>query len=166
MTVENFAIYKIIEKCNEDLAISIKKAYEVAKNILDFVTAYFPDETDHKIEHSLRILKNIEEILLGDEIKGLAKEENIDSDLVEEKIGLNVEDLYFLVLGALFHDIGMCPDKETFKEIAKEVLGKDVTLKDFKYGRLSEEEVEEIRDYIKRNHGKISARMLSKDSLD
>jgi len=168
--IKDTILYKIIEKCNEDLARKVEEAYRIAYKILKNVKIYFPDETDHGIGHSLRIIWNIENLLIDDmnrnRLEKLIKRRKLENSQIKKEIGLSVYDLYFLILGALFHDIGMCPDRITFREIAKVVLDKDVSLDDWKSHRLSEEEVEKIRKYIKKMHGEISAKMVLADSLE
>ncbi|RLI78289.1 hypothetical protein DRP04_10310 [Archaeoglobales archaeon] len=151
-SVKDTVLYKIVERHNKKLAGNIEEAYEIANKILKRIEYYFPEETDHDISHSLRIIKNAE-ILLN--LK------NVPEGRIEDTVGLSVYDIYFLILGALFHDIGMVPDSETMKGIIKKVLGVEKNWRE-----LSDKERERVKKHIKKRHGELSALMLKKDSLE
>ena len=61
----------------------------VSQRMLTRYENYFPDFTDHTVLHTLDILELCNE-LIGDQLEKLS-----------------AEDLYVLMMGALFHDVGM-----------------------------------------------------------
>jgi hypothetical protein len=160
-SIEESGIYKLIRSVDPELAQNLIKASNIAEPILLNVNTYFGEHPDHSIRHSLRIIRRIEQLLLLDDVIVFAEDNPTAKDEImrrlKDKTGLNIYDLYFLVLGALFHDIGMSPDRVIFRKIAKEVLGVE---KD--WDELSKDERDKVRKHIKKDHGKISNEMLLK----
>ena len=74
----------------------------ISQRMLTRYENYFPDFTDHTVLHTLDILELCNE-LIGDQLEKLS-----------------AEDLYVLMMGALFHDVGMgvsLADLEEFRQV-------------------------------------------------
>ena len=74
-----------------------------SRDILSRITQYLPEYTLHNIEHSYRVLKNIENILPPD-------------------VKLNIVEIKLLIYAVFLHDIGMTSDKleeKLFQEFIK-----------------------------------------------
>ena len=76
----------------------------ISQRMLTRYENYFPDFTDHTVLHTLDILELCNE-LIGDQLEKLS-----------------AEDLYVLMMGALFHDVGMGVSLADFEEF-RQVLG-------------------------------------------
>ena len=74
----------------------------ISQRMLTRYENYFPDFTDHTVLHTLDILELCNQ-LIGDQLERLS-----------------AEDLYVLMMGALFHDVGMgvsLADLEEFRQV-------------------------------------------------
>ncbi len=104
----------------------------VAEKMLNKYQHIFPFYTDHTILHSLDVL-SLCNILIGDQMESLT-----------------AEDLYVLMMGALFHDIGMGVSQSDFESFSC-VLSLPEVSND-----------EEKADLIRDNHQELSALFLKK----
>lgn len=82
-------IFETLNIRKPEFRANLEKSVNLAKNVLSFVHAIFPDYTSHGIDHSLRIIKKIREL--------------IDNDVIE----LTEYERYLLAQAVLFHDVGM-----------------------------------------------------------
>lgn len=100
--------------------------------MLNRYTHYFPNYTDHTVLHTMDILDLCNQ-LIGDQLQALS-----------------AEDLYVLLMGALFHDVGMGVSKEDF-DLFRQTLGIPEPSGD-----------EATADAIRANHQELSGLFLDK----
>lgn len=100
----DYGIERRLAQCAPELHSRYRDCVVVSQRMLSRYENYFPDFTDHTVLHSLDILDFCNQ-LIGSQIEKLT-----------------AEDLYVLLLGALFHDIGMGVSVSDFEEFRK-VLG-------------------------------------------
>ena len=72
-------------------------------DVLSRIPMYLPEFTLHDINHSYRILQNIESFL-------------------PKEIELNIVEIQLLIYSVLLHDIGMSPSKDIFDKLEKDVI--------------------------------------------
>ena len=111
-----------------------KNCVVVSNQMLSQYQSTFPEYTDHSTLHTLEIV-DICNALIGNQIDRLT-----------------ADDLYVLLMGALFHDVGMGISEKDFYSFYSE--------------RISDEEVsfskEEIQELIRNNHHELSGWFLKK----
>ncbi len=100
----DYGIERRLAQCAPELHSRYRDCVVVSQKMLSRYENYFPDFTDHTVLHSLDILDFCNQLIGGQVGK------------------LTAEDLYVLLMGALFHDIGMGVSVSDFEEFRK-VLG-------------------------------------------
>lgn len=85
----NYGIERRLAQCAPDLHRRYRDCVVISQGMLCRYENYFPDFTDHTVLHTLDILELCNQ-LIGDQVEKLT-----------------AEDLYVLLMGALFHDVGM-----------------------------------------------------------
>lgn len=99
-----YGIERRLAECAPDLHSRYRDCVVISQRMLSRYENYFPDFTDHTVLHTLDIL-NLCNQLIGDQIDRLS-----------------AEDIYVLMMGALFHDVGMGVSVSDFEEF-RAVLG-------------------------------------------
>lgn len=111
-----------------------KNCVVVSNHMLSQYQSTFPEYTDHSTLHTLEIIDSCNK-LIGDQI-----------DL------LTADDLYVLLMGALFHDVGMGISEKDFYSFYDETVAGEA-------GTFSKEELQE---QIRKNHHDLSGWFLKK----
>lgn len=106
----------------------------VSNQMLSQYQSTFPEYTDHSTLHTLEIVDTCN-ALIGDQIDRLT-----------------ADDLYVLLMGALFHDVGMGISEKDFRSFYRETFSTEA-------GELSKEEFQEL---IRKNHHELSGWFLKK----
>ena len=100
----DYGIERRLAQCAPELHSRYRDCVVISQRMLCQYENYFPDFTDHTILHTLDILE-------------------LCNQLIGSQIGrLTGEDLYVLLMGALFHDVGMGVSAADFEQF-REVLG-------------------------------------------
>ncbi len=102
-TNQDYAIELSLKKLSPELYKRYKDCFVVSGKMLTRYENYFPDFTDHSLLHVMDILEYCNKIL--------------SSEL--EK--MSAEELYVLMMGALFHDVGMGISFSDFDSFMKEL---------------------------------------------
>ncbi|MFC0472838.1 HD domain-containing protein [Halalkalibacter kiskunsagensis] len=139
ISLEEVKIIKKIKEKNEGIYHSFMTVYNLVEPLLNTrISQVFPFYTMHDVNHSLRIMRYMGELL---------------PDLEE----LNEFELLLLAYSALLHDIGMAASEEEVNQIKKGVL----EYNDFKYESILKKfngnHIHAIQDYVRRVHGIRSA---------
>ena len=95
-------IERRLARLSPELHSRYRDCVVISQRMLTRYENYFPDFTDHTVLHTLDILELCNE-LIGDQLEKLS-----------------TEDLYVLMMGALFHDVGMgvsLADLEEFRQV-------------------------------------------------
>ena len=100
----DYGIERRLARCAPELHDRYRDCVVVSQRMLSRYENYFPDFTDHTALHSLDILDLCNQ-LIGSQLEKLT-----------------AEDLYILLMGALFHDVGMGVSVADFEEF-RQVLG-------------------------------------------
>lgn len=100
----DYGIERRLARCAPELHSRYRDCVVISQKMLCRYENYFPDFTDHTVLHSLDILELCNQ-LIGSQIEKLT-----------------AEDLYVLLMGALFHDVGMGVSVSDFEQFRK-VLG-------------------------------------------
>ena len=100
----DYGIERRLARCAPELHSRYRDCVVVSQRMLSRYENYFPDFTDHTVLHTLDILELCNQ-LIG-----------------EQMDKLTAEDLYVLLMGALFHDVGMGVSVADFEEF-RQVLG-------------------------------------------
>ena len=100
----DYAIERRLAQLSPELHNRYRDCVVVSQRMLCRYENYFPDFTDHTVLHTLDILDLCNQ-LIGSQLKRLT-----------------AEDLYVLLMGALFHDVGMGVSTTDFEEF-RAVLG-------------------------------------------
>ena len=135
--LEEMEIIKRIKKTPAYYS-TIKTLFSVCKRILDTIPSIFPHYTLHDINHSVRVIGYMNDLI----------KKNIDafSDL----------HLALIVYVGLLHDIGMA-----ITDSDKMLISEQLTKKNKRFRTLSsEEQTEAIKDCIRKNHAKRVEVML------
>ncbi len=101
---QDYGIERRLAQCAPELHSRYRDCVVVSQRMLSRYENYFPDFTDHTVLHTLDIL-DISNQLIGGQIDKLT-----------------AEDLYVLLMGALFHDVGMGVSKSDFEQF-RQTLG-------------------------------------------
>lgn len=129
------------EKFGQDsypISSNIKnKLLPFCHDVLSRIPVYLPEFTLHDINHSFRILENIESFL-------------------PEDIDLNIIEIQLLIFSIFLHDIGMSPSKEIFDKLEVKIKDeiKDEILNDNKLKS-------GLQEYIRRLHPKTSQEIIN-----
>ena len=91
----NYGIERRLAQCGPELHRRYRDCVVISQRMLCRYENYFPDFTDHTVLHTLDILELCNQ-LIGDQIEKLT-----------------AQDLYVLLMGALFHDVGMGGSRRT-----------------------------------------------------
>jgi len=91
--VEHSKILQILKEKDEKLFNKVKEIREIVKPILKKTNVIFPEYTLHNVDHSDEVVKNFDVV--------------IPEELMQE---MNKWELFFLVVSAYLHDIGMAFD--------------------------------------------------------
>lgn len=100
----DYGIERRLAQCAPELHSRYRDCVVISQRMLCRYENYFPDFTDHTVLHTLDILELCNQ-LIGSQIERLTAEE-----------------LYVLLMGALFHDVGMGVSGADFEQFRK-VLG-------------------------------------------
>lgn len=100
----NYGIERRLAQCAPDLHSRYRDCVIISQRMLCRYENYFPDFTDHTVLHTLDIVELCNQ-LIGDQVEKLS-----------------AEDLYVLLMGALFHDVGMGVSISDFEQF-RAVLG-------------------------------------------
>ncbi len=139
-------IIQYLKNKNSPFLSNIFTVAKIIEPILNKISEIFPEYTLHDINHSIRILDYI-------------------FDLIEEKIeNISNLDLAIIIYSALLHDIGMYANTKDIKEIKE--LKKDNSNEVFssilkKYG----DEKIALQDYIRRNHANRSKMFITSNEI-
>ncbi len=115
MQLEQSLLYKELiarsthERSAEDLRSRLSLALPTLQSALGDIRVYFRHFTDHSLNHSLRIIRNIESILTEAQYKRLLSGENAISNV----------DIYLILATALLHDMGMIIHESELTEFAE-----------------------------------------------
>ena len=101
---QDYGIERRLSRCAPELHSRYRDCVVTSQMMLCRYKNYFPDFTDHTVLHTLDILELCNQ-LIGDQMEKLTAEE-----------------LYVLLMGALFHDVGMGVSVSDFEEFQK-ILG-------------------------------------------
>ncbi len=135
---------QLLIKRNSKFLSNLEVVFNIVSNHLATrIPAVFPAYTLHDIEHSIRILKHIENLI-----------ENIDV--------LNEFEITLIIYSAFLHDIGMGPDKE----IINNLKSGELTFSNIKYeallNKFNGDEEEALRYLIRNYHSDISSILIKK----
>lgn len=100
----DYGIERRLAQCSPELHSRYRDCVVISQRMLSRYENYFPDFTDHTVLHTLDIL-NLCNQLIGSQMERLT-----------------AEDLYVLMMGALFHDVGMGVSLSDFEQF-RAVLG-------------------------------------------
>lgn len=100
----NYSIERRLSECAPELHSRYRDCVVISLRMLRRYENYFPDFTDHTVLHTLDIIELCNK-LIGDQVEKLTP-----------------EDIYVLMMGALFHDVGMGVSISDFEQF-REVLG-------------------------------------------
>ncbi|OAX49891.1 HD domain-containing protein [Paenibacillus sp. AD87] len=137
-----------LKERSTDLYSVVLSVYRKTKDILDTrVSQVFPDYTLHNVNHSLRIINYMGEIIPS----------------IEQLSDLEIT---FLICSALLHDIGM---GATSSEVERIKSG-ELSYKDFSYEaflkKFKNDHTKAVQDYIRRVHALRSAEYIKKELKD
>lgn len=104
MKEQDFAIEHRLSSLSPELYKRYRDCFVISEKMLTRYENYFPDFTDHSRLHTMDIL-DLCNSLIGEQIEKLS-----------------AQDLYVLMMGALFHDVGMGVSFSDFEEFRK-ILG-------------------------------------------
>lgn len=104
MKKQDFAIEHRLSELSPELYKRYKDCFVISGRMLTRYVNYFPDFTDHSRLHTMDILDYCNE-LIGEQLEKFS-----------------AEDLYVLMMGALFHDVGMGVSFSDFEEF-RQTLG-------------------------------------------
>jgi|GEM_PF-2148555 len=145
-------LFAALERLDADLYAQVKSVARMAEDYLERIPRVFPTYTQHNIEHSIRILDTMYELLGPALIPGEAQE--------AYELVLSPLEIAMLIYGALLHDIGMAPDDATILAIKNNTL--DGYAND--YGKFVERfggnETFALQDYVRRIHAELSGRYV------
>ncbi|MCD1257274.1 ATP-binding protein [Paenibacillus athensensis] len=145
-------LFTALERLDADLYAQVKSVARIAEDYLERITIVFPTYTQHNIEHSIRILDRMCELLDPGMIPGQPQESYAQS--------LSPLEIAVLIYGALLHDIGMAPDEKTIEAIKNNKLegcAHDYT----KFvERFKGDETFALQDYVRRIHAELSGRYV------
>ncbi|WP_339243066.1 ATP-binding protein [Paenibacillus sp. FSL F4-0243] len=130
---------------NDDLYSVVVKVYRKIKDILDIrVAQVFPDYTLHNINHSLRIIHYMGDIIPSIELL---------SDL----------EITFLICSALLHDIGMGATTSEVENIKTGALNYNSYSYEAFLKKFHNDHIKAIQDYIRRVHALRSAEYIKNE---
>ncbi|OPH56233.1 hypothetical protein BC351_29135 [Paenibacillus ferrarius] len=122
---------------------------KIAEDFLERIPVVFPTYTMHNIEHSIRILEYVYEIIEPQYIS--------EEPLSNYENHLSPLEIATIIYGALLHDIGMAPDDE----INGKIKSNSLEWCDDKYYKFVEifngDEVLALQDYLRRIHARLSS---------
>ena len=141
--LEENKIYNRLVSLNSSFVPKIDEAYDHANNALQKINNIFDNYTEHGIEHSLRVLGYMSELI---------SDINMLSEL----------ELTMIIYAAIFHDIGMLVD-----ELEKvELISNEINEFGMKYSVILEEceknEKKALQEYYRPIHGIRSGKYLAK----
>ncbi len=99
---QDYGIERRLAGLSPELHGRYRDCVVISQRMLCRYENYFPDFTDHTVLHTLDILELCNQLIGGQLEK------------------LNAQELYVLLMGALFHDVGMgvsVPDFEQFRKV-------------------------------------------------
>ena len=111
-----------------------KNCVVVSSQMLQRYRSTFPEYTDHSTMHALKIVDSCNR-LIGDQLDRLT-----------------ADDLYVLLMGALFHDVGMGISKKDFYSFCSEIGSIEADSFDS----------EELQEQIRKNHHELSGWFVRK----
>lgn len=132
MRKTDYAIENRLAGLSPELYRRYRDCFVISGKMLTRYENYFPDFTDHSLLHTMDILEFCNN-LIGDQIGALG-----------------AEDLYVLVMGALFHDVGMGISFSDFDEFM------------IKLGLAIPKDATERAWAVRRNHQELSGLFLAK----
>ncbi len=132
MKKTDYAVENRLALLSPELYRRYRDCFVVSGKMLTKYENYFPDFTDHSLLHTLDIL-DLTNRLIGEQLESL-----------------NAENLYVLMMGALFHDVGMGISFSDFDEFMK------------KLGLPSPDNPTDRAWAVRRNHQELSALFLDK----
>ena len=140
-------IYNRLADLNSGFIPKINEAYEHANNALQKVNSIFDNYTEHGIDHSLRVLGYM-------------------TDLISDINTLSELELTLIIYSAIFHDIGMLVDDNDKSELISG-LG-HVNESEMSYSVILSEcrndEKRALQEYYRPLHGKRAGKYLEKMS--
>ncbi len=141
--IKNSKIYKILDERKSEFIRAIDAITPIIQSRLDTqIPKLFPEYTLHNMQHSIRVLEYI-------------------SDIVLDINNFNDFELTLMLLGALLHDIGMALGKPEIDLITSNQLlpDKNINYESFVkvYGERAEQEI------IRRYHAEISGMIITQD---
>jgi molecular chaperone HtpG len=140
----------ILEKLDNELYSQVKNIALEAEDFLERIPEFFPTYTMHNIEHSIRILENVYELIDPEYIS--------EEPLSNYNNHLSPLEIATIIYGAVLHDIGMFIDDV---EIIRKIKTNSLEWCDDKYYKLVEKfkgnETLALQDYIRRIHARLSS---------
>ena len=117
---QDYGIERRLAGLSPELHGRYRDCVVISQRMLCRYENYFPDFTDHTVLHTLDILELCNQLIGGQLEK------------------LNAQELYVLLMGALFHDVGMgvsVPDFEQFRKALGVPEPADDTARAWEIGR-------------------------------
>jgi len=150
-----------LEEKSLDKVKLIEEVYRTVRNKLDAIKNAFPNYSEHGIEHCESVVDVLERLVIG---KNNIKKSKWHEDegiwklyLIKDKnIYLTEDEITLLFLGILLHDIGMSPEIEANKELKE-------ALKKFENREIEKEELEKIKEKVRKEHHKRSREFVKND---
>ena len=125
---------KTLRALDPELHSRYRNCVVVSDQMLSRYQSSFPEYTDHSTLHTLKIL-DICNAIIGDQIERLT-----------------AGDLYVLLMGALFHDVGMGISEKDFYTFYRETFSE----------KMCSFSKEELRELIRENHHELSGWFVKK----
>lgn len=141
-SIDDLELVKILKDKNSEFLPNIKEVFEIVKNLLEQrIPHVFPNYTLHNIGHSLRIIKNM-------------------ANIVDDITKLDELEIVILILSALLHDIGMAVSEDDIQSIKND----NFPYFDVKYSavvKTIESEDLALQEYVRMFHSSLSAKYIN-----
>ena len=142
VSIDDLELVKLLKDKNSEFLPIIKEVFEIVKILLEQrIPHIFPNYTLHNIDHSLRIIKNM-------------------ANIVEDISKLDELEIVILILSALLHDIGMAVSEEDIQSIKND----NFPYFDAKYSavvKTIENEDLALQEYVRMFHSSLSAKYIN-----
>lgn len=143
--IDDIALIQRLNHLNSEFLPDIKKVYDLVKDLLDQrIPVVFPNYTQHDINHSLRIMKYMAQLVP-------------DLELLDEL------EIVLLVYSALLHDVGMAVSQSDIDLIKSD----NFKYFDIKYSTLlknsNNDEQLALQEYVRMFHSSFSAKYIKEN---
>ena len=141
--VKETKIYTTLKNRNSEFIGAIDAIIPIVSQRLEVqVPKLFPEFTLHNIQHSIRVMEYMSELL-----------SDIDS--------FNDFELTLMIMSALLHDLGMALGKTEIDKIEKDIFFPEKDIKFDAFVKLFKENA--VQEIVRRNHADISSRIITED---